>query len=87
MAGSASIDVGAIVFAESKGAATFTPKEFCEFLGMAGVAMDEERADEVLSTLAEAGTLRQVGPGVYAARPACQQTAPMEHPIFGEDAR
>lgn len=61
-----SISVGAIVFAESQ--VTFTPRDFVGFLSMAGVPMEEETADEFLSDLVDEGRLRQIGPGVYAAR-------------------
>jgi hypothetical protein len=83
MAGSASIDVAAIVLAESKRGSTFTARDFCDFLAMAGVSRDEEQADEILSDLAECGSLRQIGPGVYACiEDSVRTTAPMEHPIW-----
>lgn len=61
-----SITVGAIVFAQTK--TTFTPRQFSEFLQMAGVVMDEETADEFLSDLADRDQIRQIGPGIYAAK-------------------
>lgn len=61
-----SIAVGAIVFAESK--ATFSARDFAEFLCMGGMPLDEESADEFLSGMVDAGKLRQIGPGIYAAR-------------------
>jgi len=62
----ASITVGAVVFAETK--TTFTPREFSEFVTMGGIPMDEETADEFLSDMADRNELRQIGPGVYAAK-------------------
>ncbi len=60
-----SIAVGALVFAQTKVA--FSAGDFAEFIRMAGIPIDEETADEFLSDLVDKATLRQIGPGVYAA--------------------
>jgi hypothetical protein len=61
-----SISCAAIVFAQTK--ATFTAQDFAEFLLIGGIPVVEESADEFLSDLADQGRLRQIGPGVYAAK-------------------
>lgn len=66
------IYVAAIVFAESKRGASFTVREFCGFLSMAGTVLDEEGADEILAAQVEQGGLRQIGPGVYAPKAAAE---------------
>ncbi len=81
----ASIDVAAIVFAESK--ETFTAREFTEFLVMGGVNIDEESADDVLGEIVGWGSLREIGPGVYARVPNILNDAPQEHPLWSEDRR
>lgn len=61
-----SIGCAAIVFAQTK--ATFTAREFAEFLQVGGIPLVDEAADEFLSDMADAGRLRQIGPGVYSAK-------------------
>lgn len=60
----ASIDVAAVVFAETK--ATFTARQFAEFLQMGGISVEEEEADDVLAEIVGWKGLREIGPGVYA---------------------
>lgn len=60
-----SIACGAIVFAQTR--ATFSARDFAEFLQVGGLPLVEETADEFLSDLVDQGRLRQIGPGVYAA--------------------
>jgi hypothetical protein len=62
----ASISLGASVFAQTK--LTFSAHDFAQFLNMGGMPMDDETADEFLSDMVDAGKLRQIGPGVYAAK-------------------
>lgn len=86
-AGRSSIEVAAIVFAESKRGGAFAAKEFTGFLDMAGEVVEEERADEILSDLVEVGSLRQIGPGVFAAAPAVSRDeVPLQHPLWPEEA-
>jgi hypothetical protein len=61
-----SLACAAVVFSQTR--ATFSAHDYAEFLGMGGVAMDDETADEFLSDLVDAGTLRQIGPAIYAAK-------------------
>jgi hypothetical protein len=61
-----SINVAAVVFAQSK--STFSAGEFAQFLQMGGMPICDEHADEILSDLVDRQQLRQIGPGVYAAK-------------------
>lgn len=81
-----SIEVAAIVFAESKGAGTFTANEFTGFLEMAGVEMEEGAADDILAEMVERNALRQIGPGRYAAaaRRECVD-ASLQSPLAPEE--
>lgn len=87
MADRASIEVAAIVFAESKRGSAFTAREFADFLAMAGAGIHEERADEILCELVEGSAMRQIGPGVFAAKAeAAGPPVPLEQPLWPEDA-
>lgn len=85
----ASLEVAAIVFAESKRGGVFAARDFTSFLTMGGVTVEEERADEILSDMVDDGRLRQIGPGVYASNPARAGKpveVPLQHPLWPEDA-
>lgn len=62
----ASIDIGAVVYAETK--ETFSTGQFTEFLRMGGVTVEEEEAGEILLELATGrnAPLCEIRPGVYA---------------------
>jgi hypothetical protein len=80
----ASIDVAALVYAESK--ASFSAAEFTSFLQMGAVRIHEEQAGEFLDALVTHGTLREIGPGVYAL-PAGDAARPVnfEQPLWPEE--
>ncbi len=87
MADRASLEVAAIVLAESKRGSVFAGRDFTFFLSMGGVIVEEESADEILSDMVDDGRLRQIGPGVYAAKAGGKgEEVPLQHHLWPEDA-